>query len=353
MKTQGKTIVLGGLFLSLLLSGCGSEQKINPASAPAPISTTATQPPPSVAAVTEKPSVPDTTQTPTIIYGIGSTRTAEKDGMILMFVPAGEFKMGSDGENNGENPLHTVNLDAYWIDRTDVTNAQFAKFINESGYKTDAEKGGNSVVFNVNTKKLEVVKGANWMHPEGATSSLNGLEKYPVTQMSWNDAAAYCQWAGRRLPTEAEWEKAARGTDGRKYPWGNQPPAGNLLNFADKNLPADQSDNKIDDGYRFTSPVGNFPDGASPYGVMDMAGNVWNWVVDWFDGGYYKLSPALNPQGPVTGSVKVLRGGGWGDNVNGTLADNRVSSHPNGRGPSLGFRCASSTVSPKVTPVTD
>jgi eukaryotic-like serine/threonine-protein kinase len=350
MNTQSKAFVICILMFSLFLSGCGPQQIFDPTFTPTPrINDTPT----SMSALTEIPTAAEILLTPTITYRIGSTQTSEKDGMILVVVPAGDFQMGSDTEDSNEKPLHTVYLDAFWIDKTDVTNAQFAQFVNDSGYKTDAEKGGSSIVFNINSEKLEVVKGADWKHPQGTVDSLKGLEKYPVTQMSWNDAAAYCKWAERRLPTEAEWEKAARGTDGRSYPWGNQPPAGNLLNFADKNLPANQSDNSIDDGYRFSSPVGNYPDGASPYGVLDMAGNVWNWVADWYDGGYYQGSPEQNPQGPSSGTTRVLRGGGWGDNANNTHSDNRVSSKPNSRGPSLGFRCAFSAVPPKLAPTTD
>jgi serine/threonine-protein kinase len=352
MNIQIKAVVMCVFMFSLLLSGCGSGQIVASTSIPAPkITNTPNLPPASTSTPEVVPTSTEIPLTPTMVYRIGSTQISEKDGMILMFVPAGEFQMGSDAENNDANLLHKVYLDAFWIDQTDVTNAQFEKFVNDSAYKTDAEKGGSSLVFNVNSKKLEVVKGADWKHPQGVTSNLNGLEKFPVLQMSWNDADAYCKWAGRRLPTEAEWEKAARGTDGRKYPWGNQPPAGNLLNFADKNLPADQSDNSIDDGYMFSSPVGNYPDGASPYGVLDMAGNVWNWTADWYDGGYYKISPERNPQGPSSGTTRVLRGGGWGDNINGTRSDNRVNSHPNGRGPSLGFRCVMSAASLKQAPV--
>jgi formylglycine-generating enzyme required for sulfatase activity len=322
LKLSTKSIKI--IFLLGILTACSS--KISPTATNAPQSTISVAP----------------TQILTPQIGIGSIQVSPQDGMKMVFVPAGEFKMGSDTEPGEEKPLHTVNLDAFWIDQTEVTNTQFELFVKDSGYKTDAEKGGGSVVFNIITKKMEPVKSANWKHPQGVESSLNGLENHPVVQISWNDATAYCKWAGRRLPTEAEWEKAARGLYKNIYPWGNMPPAGNLLNFADKNLPANQSDNSIDDGYQFTSPVGNYPSGASPYDALDMAGNVWEWVSDWYALDYYKESPVYNPQGPLSGSNRVLRGGSWGDIGINNRSDNRLNAIPNSRGPSVGYRCAMS-----------
>ncbi|HEX2993357.1 MAG TPA: SUMF1/EgtB/PvdO family nonheme iron enzyme, partial [Anaerolineales bacterium] len=165
-----------------------------------------------------------------------STRVAEKDGMVQVYIPAGKFLMGSTRADidivmevcsyclpewfDHEMPQHKVYLDAFWIDRTEVTNAMFARFAAETGYQTDAERIGAGIDFRLSTYDWAMTKGANWRHPHGPTSSIDGMENHPVVQMSGNDAEAYCTWADRRLPTEAEWEKAARGTDGRSYPWG-------------------------------------------------------------------------------------------------------------------------------------
>jgi len=284
--------------------------------------------------------------------------------MKQVCVPGGKFQMGaSDAQYqaavklcmsgninqsscqdyyNHQRPVHTVNLDLFWIDQTDVTNAQFEVFINDSGHKTDAEKQGKGYVYNIPGPDWDLTLGADWKHPQGPKSNLNGLEKHPVVQVSWNDADAYCKWAGRRLPTEAEWEKAARGSDERIYPWGNQKPAGNLLNFADKNVGENWSDNSIDDGYRFTSPVGNYPAGASPYGALDMAGNVEQWVADWYSSTYYNNSPDKNPTGPESGQERVERGGSWNGNDNVTRSAQREEGVPANSSSTVGFRCAES-----------
>jgi serine/threonine-protein kinase len=230
-----------------------------------------------------------------------------KDGMTLLYVPAGEFTMGSETGDGDEKPLHTVMLDAFWIDQTEVTNAMYAQCVSDRGACNEpADKGSD------------------------ARSSYYGnseFDDYPVIHVYWNDAKTYCEWAGRRLPTEAEWEKAARGDTAFTYPWGNVEPRNDLLNF--NNAEGD------------TTEVGVYPKGASPYGALDMAGNVWEWVADWYDNTYYASSPEVNPSGPSSGEFRVLRGGSWWDfagaDVRSTL---RGWNDPSFALIDIGFRCA-------------
>jgi serine/threonine-protein kinase len=233
-----------------------------------------------------------------------------------VYVPLGEFIMGSDEGESDEQPVHTVYLDAFHIDRTEVTNAQYQKCV---------EAGACQVPISC----------------EGGEPTYGDVSKadHAVICVNWNDARAYCAWAGKRLPTEAEWEKVARGTDGRTYPWGNTSD-GSRLNFCDRNCQFDWKDSNADDDYAQTAPVGSYPQGASPYGALDMAGNVWEWVADWYDSGYYSQSPARNPPGPDSGEYRVLRGGSW---LNGA-ADVRSAARfwfvPAARYLDVGFRCA-------------
>ena len=204
---------------------------------------------------------------------IGQTWTSPVDGMNLMCIPAGKFLMGDtmneDPISQGFHPRIEVTLDDYWIDQTEVTNRQFELFVQNTHYQTEAEKVGSGVIFTQGT--IVRTSGASWKHPKGPASDLSDRQNHPVVLVSWNDAAAYCQWAGRSLPTEAQWEKAARGTDARIYPWGNTPPTRRLSN----------SNNMVGD----TTPVGFFPLGASPYGTLDMTGNVAEWTADFYEDG--------------------------------------------------------------------
>jgi formylglycine-generating enzyme required for sulfatase activity len=208
--------------------------------------------------------------------------TNAKDGSELIMIPAGEFLMGSpSGEgDNDEHPQHRVYLNAYYIGKYEVTNAQFARFVNDTGYNA----------------------GGDWKKYYNSSTA-----DHPVVCVSWNDAKAYCNWSNLRLPTEAEWEKAARGTDGRKYPWGDNWDAQRCNWWQGPQLSGMAN---ISNG-RGTLSVGSFPSGASPYGCMDMAGNVWEWCNDWYGENYYSQSPQSNPEGPGSGSLRVLRGGSW------------------------------------------
>ena len=212
----------------------------------------------------------------------------------MVYVPAGEFQMGCDDANpnescySDEQPLHTVYLDAYYIDKYEVTNAQYAQFLNAMG---NQEEGGDTW--------LDADDSDVRIHQVGGVWQADaGYENHPVVEVTWYGARAYCRWRGGRLPTEAEWEKAARGSsDTRMYPWGNEAPDCSRLNYY----------SCVGD----TAPVGSYPSGASPYGALDMAGNVREWVNDWYQSDYYSVSPYSNPPGPASGTYKVLRGGGW------------------------------------------
>ncbi len=259
------------------------------------------------------------------------------DGMVL--IKGGEFVMGSDDGMAYEGPTHTVTVNAFWMDTHEVTVAEFGRFVEEAKYVTEAERIGWSGVFDIDSGKWRPVDGATWKDPEGDGKTPEPNE--PVTQVSWNDAKAYAAWAGKRLPTEAEWEFAARGgLAGKKYAWGdelrpNGVPAANWWqgSFPDKNT--------VEDGFLRRAPVGSFaPNG---YGLFDMSANVWEWVSDWYSPTYYRNSPANDPKGPASGDEKVLRGGSW------MCAENFCSNYrvagrsratPDSGLNNAGFRCA-------------
>jgi len=229
---------------------------------------------------------------------------SEVDGMPMVYVPAGEFSMGSASGEDDERPFHTVYLDAYWIDQTEVTNAQYAQCVAEGGctvpFKTTA--GTRDFYF--------------WN---------SAYADFPVVYVDWQQARAYCRWAGRDLPSEAQWEKAARGPNGNIYPWGNTSPDSTLANYEGSYL-------------RDTTSVGSYPEGAGFYGSLDMAGNVWEWVADWY--GAYPSSTVSNPAGPTAGDYRVLRGGAFSDSKTSIRSADRLKIHPNHSDLNIGFRCA-------------
>ncbi|MGE5343461.1 MAG: SUMF1/EgtB/PvdO family nonheme iron enzyme [Candidatus Omnitrophota bacterium] len=225
------------------------------------------------------------------------------DGIIMVYIPAGEFIMGSDDNDKDaepdEKPSQKVFLDGYWLGKTEVTVKQFRVFVNETKYVTEGVAKG------------EEGKDIYWKNP-----GFQQRDDHPVVCMTWGDANAYCQWLSKKmgvsftLPTEAQWEKGARGIDGRKYPWGNHAPHANGTWYSNYDSDDDKDD---EDGFNCTSPVGFYPQGASSYGLMDMAGNVSEWCSGWYDKNYYRSMPLKNPTGPATGEGLIFRGDGWLD----------------------------------------
>jgi formylglycine-generating enzyme required for sulfatase activity len=248
----------------------------------------------------------------------------------MLYVPAGEFLMGSAGTDTGagadEKPQHTVYLDAFWIDRVEVANARYVRFLNALGEHAGACGGHDCAESQVEDKRSHIVR------QEGRYVVELGFDDHPATQVTWYGADAYCRWAGVRLPTEAEWEKAARGVDGRPYPWGSEAATCSKAQYGDCGAT--------------TLPTGSRLAGASPYGLLDMAGNVWEWVADWYDPAYYASSPGLNPPGPTAGERKVFRGGSWGYPPAFLRATDRARNRPTYAGFNVGFRCAAAVPVP-------
>ena len=280
------------------------------------------------------------------------------EGMAL--IPGGEFLMGTDYADgfqaDGEGPVRSVRVNPFYIDACAVTNQQFERFARETGYKTEAERFGWSFVFHmfVGTKARRtakqvvadapwwwVINGAYWRRPEGPGSNLKRRWNHPVTHISWNDATAYCQWAGKRLPTEAEWEYAARGgLEQKRYAWGDEltPGGEHRCNIWQGAFP---DDNSVDDGYKSTAPVNAYkPNG---YGLYNVAGNVWEWTSDWFSPTFHLSAPRDNPQGPPSGASKTIRGGSYlchDSYCNRYRVAARTSNTPDSSTGNLGFRCA-------------
>ena len=282
---------------------------------------------------TSAPS-PTATRTPTLMpsptptLGIGSTRVSEKDGMVMVYVPAGEFLMGSADADidailagckdcrrdwyTNEQPQHKVYLDAFWIDQTEVTNTQYKK----------------------------CVQAATCLDSKYANDSRYNGDNQPIGGVDWYNAKAYCEWAGRQLPTEAQWEKAARGTDGRIYPWGDQTAT---CEYAVMYLMGDSIGAGCGKG-GFPWAVRSKPKGVSPYGALDMAGNVYEWTADWYDEKYYGSSPPTNPTGPTSGQRRAMRSGNYKDIAEVMRAARRFGNNPQSGGEDYyGFRCSRGT----------
>jgi len=335
---------LGALALAASLLACAGRQR--PSSDETPVPTfplpTLTQ------GLSGQATAVSPSPTP-VVPQAGATKVLSKAGITLVYVPGGEFLMGSTDaavdealalcqhyQSNcdrswftAEQPQHRVYLDGYWIGQTEVTNAQYRIFIEAGGYANRehwSEEGWHWKQTNA------VAQPQNWA--EEAWSRAD----HPVVGVSWYEAAAFAAWAGARLPTEAEWEKAARGSDGSPWPWGEEWD-GRSANFCDTNCEYEWRDGAVDDGYRYTSPVGNYRSGASPYGALDCAGNVWEWVADWYGEGY---SPAgvvsRNPMGIRSGTHRVLRGGSWNFAPYALRCATRARLEPQSRSTALGFR---------------
>ncbi|MFH0797668.1 MAG: formylglycine-generating enzyme family protein [Candidatus Omnitrophota bacterium] len=296
----------------------------------------------------------------------GTARRNPKDNVEMVWIPPGEFLMGSTVEESrrfcrkfsldeqaflkktsDEIPRHKVQINGFWMYECEVTNEQFEKFVQETGYKTEAEKAGWGWCWNIDEQKAEKVDGADWRHPRGSGTA--AVKDHPVVQVSWNDAVTYCTWACVRLPTEAEWEYAARGgntglagTARTYFWWGDDAPRETTGNWLNETGLKDHGQKRFhfqgyDDGYEFTSPAGSFK--ANGYGLYDTAGNAWEWCNDWYSEKYYAESPMSNPQGPESGFFRVLRGGSWDDGAGFCRSVYRDWCEPAVWGGGLGFRC--------------
>jgi sulfatase modifying factor 1 len=291
-----------------------------------------------------------------------ATRDVDEAPDRMVEIPGGTFRMGTDSDvgfpQDGEGPARDVTVDAFYLDRHAVTNAEFLEFVRDTGYTTEAEEFGWSFVFqDFLTDEAQshvmqsveaapwwvAVEGAWWFRPEGPGSSVEERLDHPVTQVSWRDAVAYAEWAGKRLPTEAEWERAARGgLTGATYPWGEEltPDGEHRCNIWQGEFP---DHNRGDDGYLHTAPVDEFP--PNGFGIYNPAGNVWEWCADWFSPEHHTTDAydPDNPAGPADGTERVMRGGSylchesW---CNRYRVAARSSNTPDSGTGNIGFRCA-------------
>ena len=306
-----RALWLALVLFGLVLASCGAPGGPSPTAQPS-VEPSDTPPPVAVPTLMEvlptpTPLAPPSTPTPVPVPSAtpgraGATAMPAKEAaeMPMIAIPAGEFVMGNDAGDDDEKPAHRVAVAAFEIDQLEVTNELFQVFVEDAGYVTEAEKAGES---------------GTWR------SYAANKPKHPVVMVTWNDAVAYCQWCAKRLPTEAEWEKAARGTEGFTYPWGNEW--------------ADGRANTQEAGLRGTTIVGSYPDGASPFGAMDMAGNVSEWTADW-----YEAYPGSTSQSAYFGKkYRVIRGGGWFSEEHLVRTTERSCSTVDLRNDDVGFRC--------------
>jgi formylglycine-generating enzyme required for sulfatase activity len=251
--------------------------------------------------------------------------------------------MGSTEGGSYEKPVHRVSLDAFYLDKYEVTNKLFQKFTRDTGFETTAEKEGKAYALD-NSGSWNMTDGVNWLKPEGGdTVFVSNREEHPVVSVSWHDADAYCRWAGKRLPTEAEFEYANRAGTQTTYWWGDgNPGSRRVANIGDEAAKRPGRPwaimNGYDDGYARTAPVGSFD--PNPFGLYDTTGNVWEWTADWYAGNYYRNSPSRNPTGPSSGEYRVLRGGSWHNKPQSVRSANRDLNTPSARIDFFGFRCA-------------
>jgi serine/threonine protein kinase/formylglycine-generating enzyme required for sulfatase activity len=338
-------IVVGAAIIAFLIfgsNGGGTQDPDRTKSAPT-VDLEETVPPSPEATLVVETKVPEQlTNTPAPTEpNPGDVVTNPLDGAKLSYIPEGCFSMGATKADNEyvlerESPVHEVCLDGYWVYLTEVTVDQFGIFVDDTGYLTTAERLGYAIVytqFEDGDFDWDKTPGAFWRYPRGLDHAIPP-GNHPVDQVTVADAQAYCEWAGWRLPTEAEWEHAARGAANSLYPWGNTLPTGSLLNLCDSNCPGLDEESPHNDGYARAAPVGSFP--PNSFGLYDMAGNVWEWVTDWY--GAYSSMKQDNPTGPASGAERLTRGGSWGYGEGGARSTYR---HRLGDEPieTVGFRC--------------
>ena len=291
--------------------------------------------------------------------GASAQRKRATEGSIeeMVRLESARFLMGTDNPDgfpdDGEGPIRAIQLDGFYIDRYPVTNTRFATFVEAAGYRTEAERFGWAFVFAghldagapptaspVGLSWWRKVEGADWRHPEGPGSHIEDRPLHPVVQVSWTDAFAYADWAGKRLPTEAEWEFAARGgLEQKLYPWGDEltPDGRHLCNIWQGEFPVHDT---ADDGYSAPAPVDAFP--PNRYGLYSITGNVWEWCADWFSPDYHLFADRTNPVGPASGSGKVMRGGSYlchASYCNRYRVAARTANTPDSATTNIGFRC--------------
>jgi len=275
---------------------------------------------------------PAPTSTPTL--GLGSTITRERDGAVMVYVPGGTFQMGSTEGYSDEQPVHVVTLDSFWIDRYEVSNAQYADFLNAQGNQLE----GGKTWLEIESDYCLIEQDGDTFRPKA------GYDQHPVVEVSWYGAKAYCEWVGARLPTEAEWEYAARGLEASVYPWGD------MFDCARGNFDDETELNDYVvlggagcDGYDRTAPVGSFETGKGWCGVYDMAGNVWEWTSSLYRDYPYRADDGREDL--AYSSARVLRGGGWSHRSYNVRSANRNVYFPTDRNLVLGFRCGGSSMS--------